>query len=198
MPTPQRRSIDHAHSPATANQLEALEAVGRALLMVLNYNPDSEQLRDTPARFAKMWSEFVNYDPGQTDTCFEHSKADQMVVVRGMRVWSMCEHHLLPFWCDVSIGYIAAGKVLGLSKFARIAHEHAHRLQLQERLVEDIASAVIKIVETDNVAVYAEGEHLCMTMRGIRTPALMVSSSTHGVFRTSDATRAEFLSLVRG
>ncbi len=198
IPTPTRRAIDHAQSPATTSQLEALESVGRALLMVLNYLPDSDQLRDTPRRFAKMWSEFVNYDPGQTETCFEHSKADQMVVVKGMRVWSMCEHHLLPFWCDVSVGYIADGKVLGLSKFARIAHEYAHRLQLQERLVEQIAEAIIKTTGTDNVAVYAEGEHLCMTMRGIKTPALMVSSSTHGVFRTSDATRAEFLSLVRG
>lgn len=177
---------------------KALASVCHDLLTLLGYDSASPALRETPARFARMWDDFIEYDPGAVDTVFDHSKADQMVVVKKMRVWSMCEHHLLPFWCDVSIGYIATGKVLGLSKFARIAHAFAHRLQLQERLVEEIAAEVKRVTETDNVAVYAEGEHLCMTMRGIKTHALMVSSSTHGVFRSSDATRAEFLSLVRG
>lgn len=121
----------------------------------------------------------------------------QMVVVSGMRVWSLCEHHLLPFWADVSIGYIADGRVLGLSKFARIAHKFAHRLQLQEQLVLQIADEIEAVTGTRNVAVIATGEHLCMTMRGVKTPAMMHSSVMRGVFRTDADARAEFLALTK-
>jgi len=111
------------------------------------------------------------------------------------KVWSMCEHHMLPFWCDVSIAYIADEKVLGLSKFARIAHKHAHKLTLQEQLVSDIANHVKIILGTDDVAVMAKGEHLCMTMRGIKTPHRMISSALSGKFHKAEQ-RAEFLRLV--
>jgi GTP cyclohydrolase I len=118
-----------------------------------------------------------------------------MVCVSGMRVSSLCEHHLLPFWCDVSIGYIPDRKVLDLSKFARIAQQFAHRLQLQERLGQQIADEISRITGTENVAVVLKGEHLCMTARGIRTPGLMTSSIMRGVFRASE-TRMEFLRLI--
>jgi GTP cyclohydrolase I len=176
----------------------ALLKAGRDLLLAIGEDPDREGLQETPRRFASAWREFMEYDPGAIDTCFESITTDQMVVVSGMRVWGMCEHHLLPFWCDVSIGYIAQNKVLGLSKFARIAHKYAHKLQLQERLCDEIATELCKITGTQNIAVLARGEHLCMTSRGIRTPGIMTSSVMRGVFRTNDSARMEFLSLSRG
>jgi len=175
-----------------------LETACKEILEGIGEDPEREGLKDTPRRFASWWSEFIEYEPGTTDTCFEHVTTDQMVVVSGMRVWSLCEHHLLPFWCDVSIGYIATDKVLGLSKFARIAHECAHRLQLQERLTQQIADRIEQVTQCPDVAVLARGEHLCMTMRGIRTPSRMTSSVMRGVFRAESEARAEFLRLVEG
>lgn len=174
-----------------------VELAVRQLLEAVGENPDREGLRDTPARYARWWREFMDYDAGTTDTAFTSVSDDQMVIVKGMRVWSLCEHHLLPFWCDVTVGYISKSKVLGLSKFARIAHRHAHRLQVQERLVSDIAADIMRIAETDNVAVVTEGEHLCMSIRGIKTPSRMVSSALHGAFRNQREVREEFLVLSR-
>lgn len=166
------------------------------LLLALGEDPDREGLRETPRRIASFWREFIEYDPGKLDTTFSAVKHNQMVAVTGMRVWSMCEHHMLPFWCDVSIAYIAEEKVLGLSKFARIAHKYAHKLTLQEQLVADIATELKQILSTQNVAVMAEGEHLCMTMRGIQTPHRMISTALSGQFHKTEQ-RTEFLQMVR-
>jgi GTP cyclohydrolase I len=171
--------------------------LGRELLVAIGENPEREGLLDTPRRWADSWREFMEYDPGTTETVFASASIDQMVCVSGMRVSSMCEHHMLPFWCDVSIGYITGDKVLGLSKFARIAHQFAHRLQLQERLGQQIADEVTRILGTENVAVVLKGEHMCMTTRGIRTPGLMTSSVMRGVFRAEYETRMEFLRLIQ-
>jgi GTP cyclohydrolase I len=173
-----------------------LLALGRELLLAIGEDPEREGLRETPRRWADSWREFIEYDPGTTETTFASSSIDQIVCVSGLRVWSLCEHHLLPFWCDVSIGYIPDEKVLGLSKFARIAHQCAHRLQLQELLGQQIAEEISRITGTENVAVVLKGEHLCMTARGIRTPGLMTSSTMRGVFRTQSETRMEFLRLI--
>ena len=167
----------------------------RELLIALGEDPDREGLLETPRRIANFYRDFLEYDPGKLDTVFSSVRHNQMVAVTGMRVWSMCEHHMLPFWCDVSVAYIAEDKVLGLSKFARIAHKNAHNLSLQEKLVADIASDLQEFLGTNNVAVMAKGEHLCMTMRGIRTPHRMISSALDGQF-LEPHTRAEFLSLV--
>ena len=99
-----------------------VKSLVRELLTALGEDPDREGLKDTPRRIANFWREFIEYDAGKLDTTFSAVKHNQMVCVTGLRVWSMCEHHMLPFWCDVSIAYIADKKVLGLSKFARIAH----------------------------------------------------------------------------
>lgn len=179
----------------TAVDEAALRAACRAILLAIGEDPDRAGLRDTPRRFAAWWGEFINYKAGTTDTVFEAVEADQMVVVSGLRVWSLCEHHLLPFWSDVSIAYIAGANVMGLSKLARIAHKHAHRLQLQERLVAGIADEVQHISGTDDVAVMASGLHLCMAMRGIRTPGTMTTSVMRGAFRSDASVRHEFLSL---
>lgn len=174
---------------------DRIKTACREILLAIGENPDREGLADTPRRFADFWKEFIQYDPGNCDTNFEVVEADQMVVVSGIRVWSLCEHHLLPFSCEIKMGYITRSKVIGLSKFGRLAHLFAHRLQLQERLVTQIADEIIALAGHDDVAVIGEGEHLCMSMRGIKTPARMVSSSLHGVFKTNPDARKEFLTL---
>lgn len=171
--------------------------IGKQLLVALDEDPDRPELRETPRRFADSWREFIEYHPGKVETVFESVSTNQMVVVSGMRVWSMCEHHLLPFWCDISIAYITRKKVLGLSKFARIAHLYAHSLQIQERLVTQIGDEITRLVGHDDVAVLGRGEHLCMTMRGIKTPSRMISSYLRGVFMEDPTVRAEFLNLAK-
>jgi GTP cyclohydrolase I len=173
-----------------------LEQIGRKLLIAIGEDPDRPGLQDTPRRFARFWAEFINFAPGNTDVTFEAVETDQMVVVSGMRVWSLCEHHLLPFWCDVSIGYISGARVLGLSKFARIAHQFAHRPQIQERLVHQIADEVERLTESENVAVFGTGVHLCMVMRGIKTSGAMKTSVMRGAFREKPSARQEFFSMV--
>lgn len=173
----------------------ALEDIGRQLMRHVAPDPDAPAVRQTPARWARWWMEFLDYDPGSTETVFASATTDQMVVVKGIRVWSLCEHHLLPFWCDVTIGCLVGPTILGLSKFARIAHARAHALQVQERLVTQIAGDVSQAAGTPNVAVIASGVHLCMAMRGIKSDATMISSAMLGEFRADAAARAEFLAL---
>jgi GTP cyclohydrolase IA len=172
-----------------------LLALGRELLLAIGEDPDREGLRETPRRWADAWREFIEYDPGTTDTCFESVSTDQMVVVSGMRVWSICQHHLLPIWADISIGYIATDRILGLSKFARITQKYAHQLQLQERLCKEIADEIVMLTKSTDVAILAQGQHLCMTARGIKTPAIMTSTIMRGVFREKHEARMEFLRL---
>jgi len=155
----------------------------RALLRAVGEDPDRAGLVDTPARVGRLWAEFIDYDPGNLGTSFDVVQVDQMVAVSGIRVWSLCEHHLLPFWTDLTIAYIANDRIVGLSKMARMAHKAAHRLQLQERLVHDVANELSGVLEHDDVAVLGTGEHLCMTMRGIKTPGLFHTSVLRGAFR---------------
>lgn len=167
----------------------------RTILEAIGEDPDREGLAGTPDRVARWWMEFVGFDPGNTDTTFEAVHTDQVVAVTGVRVYSVCEHHLLPFWVDLTMAYIAADRVIGLSKFGRIAHGHAHRPQIQERLVTEVADDIARLAGTDDVAVIGAGEHLCMTMRGIRTPHRMKSSVMRGRFREFGPARAEVMSL---
>lgn len=183
------------HTPRKVD-FDRLEWLGRELLVAIGENPEEARIKDTPRRWAKWWREFIEHDPGKVDTAFESIRADQMVVVSGMKVWSLCEHHLLPFWCNISIAYIPHGRVLGLSKFGRIARAAGSRPQIQERLVHDIAAQVHALTGSPDVAVLAQGEHLCMTMRGAKMDALMTSSVLEGAFR-DPAVRAEFMALAR-
>lgn len=156
----------------------------------------SPHTADTPDRVARWWVEFIDRDPGTLDTTFPVEHVDQMVAVSGIDVWSVCAHHLLPFSATVAVGYLADEQVLGLSKFARIAHAAAARPTTQEQLVADTADLVEKHTGSSDVAVTASGLHLCMAMRGIRTPATMTTSVTRGRFRDEAATRAEWFSLL--
>lgn len=153
-------------------------------------------MRGTPARYAKWWREFVEHDGGNDSTTFPVEHVDQMVVVSGINTWSLCAHHLLPFSATVSIGYLANEQVLGLSKFARIAHAAAHRPTSQEQLCADIADRIEKVTGTKDVAVTASGLHLCMAMRGVKTPATMTTSVTRGEFREDDKARSEWFALL--
>lgn len=177
-------------------QCKQLEALGRTLLETLGEDPDREGLQDTPQRFARYWQEFLHYDAGAVDTTFHTTTVDQMVVVSGIRVWSLCEHHLLPFWCDLAVGYITRVKVVGLSKIPRICQRHAHKLQLQERLVDDIANELIRITESPDVAVVAKGVHTCMAMRGVKSEGAMTTSIMRGRYKSNHQTRMEFFKLV--
>lgn len=173
-----------------------LEDIARQLLLAIGEDAERPGLVDTPKRFAKFWEEFVNYNAGTIATTFESATTDQMVVVSGIRVWSLCEHHLLPFWCDIAIGYIPSNNVLGLSKFARIAHKHAHKLQIQERLVDQIANEVAEVTGSLDVIVLAKGVHTCMVMRGIKTDGVMMSLVSRGLFREKPEIKHEFLTLI--
>lgn len=193
----ERASSQAAVSPVV--DLQRLEQIGRDLLIAIGEDPDRDGLIKTPNRFARMWREFIQYDPGTIDTTFsfESFHTDQMVCVSGIPVFSLCEHHLLPFRCEVSMAYIATEHVLGLSKFARIAQKHAHRLQVQERLAHSIADEITATTDSRDVAVLARGEHLCMQMRGVQSEGLMSTSVMRGLFRSTDA-REEFLTLALG
>ena len=175
-----------------------IETAVRMILESIGEDLSRPGLRETPARVARFYQEFFDYDPGRTDTTFNQEiVSDQMVIVAGMRVWSMCEHHMLPFYTDVSCGYIADGEVLGLSKFARIAEQFAHRLQTQENLATQIADEIERITGKRNVAVLCEnGMHTCMAMRGVRKNGSMSNSVMRGVFSRRPSARAEFLHLV--
>lgn len=176
--------------------VEKLESLTRELLAAIGEDPNREGLADTPVRFAKWWKEFIDFDPGKVGTAFALEGVDQMVCVTGMEVWSLCEHHLLPFTATVNVAYIPQNEVLGLSKFARIAHKHAHKLQIQERLALDIADDIAALTEADDIAVVIDGVHSCMASRGIRTKGSMRTSVMRGVFKSEADARAEFLSLV--
>lgn len=172
-----------------------LEQIAYHLLKAIGEDPEREGLKDTPKRYAKWWQEFMEYDEGTIERVFDIGTADEIVAVSGIKVWSLCEHHLLPFSCTIAIAYIPKDKVLGLSKFGRIAHAAAHKPQVQERLTQEIADRIREVTGSKDVAVLGDGEHLCMSMRGIRTPAVMTTSVMRGRFRKESDTRAEVMRL---
>lgn len=192
-------------SPARAAEIPAIDTakIEQAVRMILEATGQDmtrDDLCDTPRRVAKFWKEFIGWEPGTVDTSFAaEAVSDQMVTVSGMRMWSMCAHHLLPFYTDISAGYIASGRVLGLSKFARLAHKVCHRLQTQEQIAVELADELEAVTGTRNVAVVCEkGLHTCATMRGIRTPLSMNNAVMRGVFRLRPSARTEFYHLIQG
>lgn len=162
---------------------------------------EREGLRETPDRVARMYAEVfagLRQDPVEAlQTGFEEGH-DEMVVARDISFFSMCEHHFLPFYGRVHIGYVPTGRIVGISKLARVTDILARRPQVQERLTAQIANALVEGLEPLGVGVVVEAEHLCMMMRGVKKPgSTIVTSVNRGVFRTDSRTRAEFLSLTR-
>lgn len=176
----------------------AIEDAIRKILQGIGETPDRHGLADTPHRVAHMYAELYSgyhADPVAivNDALFE-VKYDEMVIVRDIEFYSMCEHHLLPFMGRVHVAYIPDGKVIGLSKIPRIVDMFARRLQVQERMTRQIADFISDLLHPRGVAVAVEGLHLCMMMRGVRKHnARMTTSAMHGAFRSNLATRQEFL-----
>lgn len=164
-------------------------------------DPERDGLKKTPERVAKAW-EFLTQGYRQdveeiiNQAVFDVD-ANHMVIVKDIELYSLCEHHMLPFFGKAHIGYIPNGKVLGVSKFARIVDCFSQRLQVQERLTQQIASTIMESLEPDGVGVVIEAKHLCMMMRGVeKQNSCMVTSAVEGSFRNSLATREEFLRLI--
>lgn len=167
------------------------------ILKLLKQDMTDENLVGTPDRVAKYLLEFLNWEPGNTDTKFESITTDQMVILTGIPFWSLCSHHLLAFQGTISIGYLTGEHVIGLSKMARIAQKHAHKLQLQERLAHDIADELEQVLKPAGVGVLIKAEHSCMAMRGIRSEGSMVTSVLRGAFKEDRGVKEEFFTLVK-
>ncbi|KAL7270409.1 GTP cyclohydrolase 1 [Rhizina undulata] len=183
-----------------AARLDKLSGAIRTLLECIGEDPDREGLLATPERYAKAMLYFTkgyeeNLKNIVNNAVFQEDH-DELVIVKDIEIFSLCEHHLVPFTGKMHIGYIPNRKVLGLSKFARIAEMFARRLQLQERLTKQVAMAIEEILQPQGVAVVMESSHFCMVMRGVgKTTATTTTSSMLGVFRKSTRTREEFMHL---
>ncbi len=184
--------MDHARIQAAVNEL--LAAIGE--------DPKREGLLDTPRRIADMYVEIfggLEIDPTEYLNVGFEVAHDEMVILRDIPFYSMCEHHFLPFHGEAHVGYVPDGRVVGISKLARVVEAFARRPQIQEQLTSQVAEAIMEALQPDGVAVVIEAEHLCMTMRGVKKPgSRMVTSAMRGQFKRSSVTRAEFLSLVSG
>lgn len=179
---------------------EQLEYHVREILRLIGEDVDREGLRDTPARVVRMFEEiFAGYsvDPREVlGTTFDE-RHEELVIVKDIVYYSQCEHHMAPFFGKIHIGYIPSGKVLGLSKFARLVDAVTRRLQVQERITSEIADILVETVRPRGVMVVVEGEHLCMCARGVKKPgSKTVTSAVRGEFGCNAALRAEFLSLL--
>ncbi len=175
-----------------------------SLIRAIGEDPEREGLVDTPTRVAEMYGELfmgLDTDPRQELTVGFEEGHREMVIVRDIPFYSMCEHHLLPFYGVAHIGYIpnASGRVAGASKLARVVEIVSKRPQIQERMTTQIADAITDGIKPDGVAVIVQAEHLCMIMRGIKKPgSTIVTSALRGTFRSKTETRSEFFSLLQG
>ncbi|MFN3652395.1 MAG: GTP cyclohydrolase I FolE [Armatimonadota bacterium] len=182
---------------------DRLEALLREVLIELGEDPDREGLLRTPARAAAALRDFTRGYRQDVETLLNRAvfteEYDDMVIVRNIELYSLCEHHLVPFYGVAHVGYIPQGKIIGLSKIARLVEMFSRRLQVQERLTHEIAHALFGAISPRGVAVVVEAKHLCMMARGVeKQHSSMVTSSVLGSFRTDRATRDEFMALVRG
>jgi GTP cyclohydrolase I len=190
--------------PVDPVDLPRAEAAVRELLIAIGEDPDRDGLRDTPARVARAYAEvfaglFVDPDDVLLTTFDEDH--DELVLVKDIPLYSMCEHHLVPWHGTAAVGYIPgqSGRITGLSKLARLVDLYARRPQVQERLTSQVADAVMRRLDPAGVIVVIQAEHLCMAMRGIRKPgSLTMTSAVRGMFQSDPRTRAEALSLILG
>lgn len=173
----------------------------RDLLQGLGYDPDTPGLADTPARVARMYQEVLRgayEEPTEVVKVLRGAHYDEMVLVKAIPFYSLCEHHMLPFHGRAHLAYIPdANRITGISKLARVVDVHARRLQIQERMTTDIADTLMRTLEPKGVMVVVEAEHLCTTMRGVKKPgSVTVTSVVRGIFRDNPATRAEAMALI--
>jgi GTP cyclohydrolase I len=181
-----------------------IEKAVREILEAIGEDPDRDGLQRTPERVAAMYAELfegLHQDPGDALNVMFEAGHDEMVLVRDIPFHSVCEHHLIPFVGRAHVAYIPNddGRITGLSKLARLVEGYARRPQVQERLTTQVADALERALEPKGVIVVIEAEHLCMSMRGVRKPgAVTVTSAMRGLFRDSDATRAEAMAFIHG
>lgn len=188
-----------AHHPV---DLGRIKRAVREILIAVGEDPDREGLLETPDRVARMYAEIfsgLHTDPAihLKKTFTQHH--DEMVIVKDIEFSSCCEHHLLPFTGKAHIGYLPDGRVVGLSKLARVVDAVARRPQVQERMTEDLADLLMNEIKPRGVGVIIEATHSCMTIRGVRKPsAITITSAVRGLVKTNPSTRSELMSLVRG
>jgi GTP cyclohydrolase IA len=182
---------------------EAIKKAFSSMIVAIGENPDREGLQGTPRRVAEMYSELfsgLDMDPlAELQVGFELGHRE-MVVLKDIPFYSMCEHHMLPFFGVVHVGYIpdVTGRVIGISKLARVVEIYARRPQIQERMTTQIADIIMQGLKPEGVVVVAQAEHMCMVMRGVKKPGTnIITSAIRGVFRRHPATRAEFFSLIQ-
>ncbi len=178
-----------------------IEAAVKMMLEAIGEDPQREGLVNTPARVAKMYEEIfwgIDVEPRDFLSVSFTEYHDELVLVKDIPIYSMCEHHLLPFYGVAHVAYIPkGGKVVGISKLARVAEAYSRRPQLQERLTSQIADCIFETLNPMGVGVVIQAEHMCMTLRGVKKPgALTVTSAVRGVFETRAQTRAELFSLI--
>ncbi|MFC2153637.1 GTP cyclohydrolase I FolE [Actinomycetota bacterium] len=195
------RSADADFDDVDSVYAPRLEGLVREQLLEIGEDPDREGLRRTPLRVAKAMDFLTSgyttsLEDVVNDAIFNAEGASEMVVVRDVEYYSMCEHHMLPFFGKATVAYLPKGKIIGLSKIARIVDVYARRLQVQERLTNQVADAMTEILDPHGVGVVMEGKHLCMMMRGVqKQESNMVTSAMRGTFQSDARTRSEFLDL---
>jgi GTP cyclohydrolase I len=198
-----RRILPDISELTTEDREDMIAGAVRTILIAIGENPDREGLIDTPKRVAKMYLRELCIGVGcdlaeQLTTTFSETH-DQMVIVKDIPFHSLCEHHIVPYRGKAHIGYVPQGKVIGLSKLARVVEVASRRLTIQERLTNDIADAIERAIQPQGViVVLADCEHMCMTMRGIRKAgSTTTTSAIRGVFINNPAARTEFLDLIK-
>lgn len=198
-PADQSKSIS---SNLPAVDFPRMEKAVRELLAAVGEDPDREGLLETPGRVARMYAELfvgLRLDPGRHLKKVFTEQYDELVLIRDISFNSMCEHHLLPFIGTAHVGYLPRGKVVGLSKLARVVEEVSHRPQVQERMTHQVADLLQRELDPKGVIVVIEATHTCMTIRGIRKPgSITITSAVRGLFKSNPSSRAEVLSLIHG
>jgi GTP cyclohydrolase I len=181
---------------------DRIERAVHEILLAIGEDPEREGLKRTPNRVARMYAELfwgLQDDPHQHVENIFTAKYDEIVLLKDIPFHSICEHHLMPFTGQAHVGYLPRGKLIGISKLARIVRSFARRPQIQERLTTEIADFLMKEMDARGVAVVLEATHTCMTIRGVKKPgSTMVTSAMLGVFRTDARSRSEVMSLIRG
>ena len=189
-------------APKKKIDIESIERAVRQILKAVGDDPDREGLQFTPQRVARMYDELFSglfEDPARHLEVHFTEQYDEMVVLRDISFYSICEHHLLPFMGKAHLAYLPRGKVVGISKLARVVEEFARRPQVQERLTSQIADLIMDKLDARGAAVVIEAQHTCMTIRGVRKPgSVMVTSAMRGLCKSSLATRTEAINLLTG
>jgi GTP cyclohydrolase I len=191
----QNQGFDNKKKRSTSGlNKKKIEKIVRQLLTEIGENPNREGLIDTPRRIAEMYDELFGGYRMDSELDISFSEESDAIIAKDIQFYSMCEHHMLPFFGKITIAYIPAGKVFGLSKLARLVEKYSRRLQIQERLTKEIANEIMKM-DVKGVLIVAEGEHLCMKMRGVRNGSLIITMAHRGILQHKEL-RENLLSLI--